>query len=326
MTMSGALIERLLRSASPRAASVADRQIADKAKEYLRRAHGFALAPRCEIAKPAACCALAAERFGRLDATPVGTTGAASSDGIDLARLQMLSGASAKVFEQTRAALRAALGVRPHTEAPDAGGGRSSSGRAASGRIQRLCLVHGCARVEPSVRRALQAYRERFVASLHPSRRGSADFSAPVFACAALFLVAKRHGLAVDRARLLAGGGAAGAAAVRPSDFRRIVASMREHVPDLLPASSIAVAPKRKRAAAEASSPSGDAARGRGKAPRRKTGGGAACGEGASQPPRVPGIVEQRAPEPPSSPQAPRKALPPPAPLLPRARGRVGAF
>ena len=143
MTMSGALIERLLRSASPRAASVADRQIADKAKEYLRRAHGFALAPRCEIAKPAACCALAAERFGRLDATPEGTTGAASSDGIDLARLQMLSGASAKVFEQTRAALRAALGVRPHAEAPDAGGGRSSSSGRASvrGGSRGFCLV-----------------------------------------------------------------------------------------------------------------------------------------------------------------------------------------
>ncbi|KAK3003638.1 hypothetical protein RJ639_019637 [Escallonia herrerae] len=46
-------------------------------------------------------------------------------------------------------------------------------------------------------------YKDRFLASLPPSRRASADFSRPVYTAVAFYLCAKRHKLKVDKIKLI---------------------------------------------------------------------------------------------------------------------------
>nr|GEU60215.1 origin of replication complex subunit 6 [Tanacetum cinerariifolium] len=46
-------------------------------------------------------------------------------------------------------------------------------------------------------------YRERFTASLPPTRRASADFSRPVFTATGFYLCAKKHKLKVDKSKLI---------------------------------------------------------------------------------------------------------------------------
>ncbi|KAI3817399.1 hypothetical protein L1987_11189 [Smallanthus sonchifolius] len=59
--------------------------------------------------------------------------------------------------------------------------------------IRELAIQFGCVRLIPLVKKGLSLYRERFIASLPPSRRASADFTRPVFTATGFYLCAKKH-------------------------------------------------------------------------------------------------------------------------------------
>ncbi|XP_076900256.1 origin of replication complex subunit 6-like [Bidens hawaiensis] len=69
--------------------------------------------------------------------------------------------------------------------------------------IRELAIQFGCVRLIPLVQKGLSLYRERFIASLPPSRRASADFSRPVFTATGFYLCAKKHKLKVDKNKLI---------------------------------------------------------------------------------------------------------------------------
>ncbi|KAL8518696.1 hypothetical protein ACS0TY_009880 [Phlomoides rotata] len=54
--------------------------------------------------------------------------------------------------------------------------------------IKALAIQFGCVRLIPFVHRGLSLYKDRFLASLPPSRRSSTDFSRPVFTAVAFYL------------------------------------------------------------------------------------------------------------------------------------------
>ncbi|KAK9058152.1 hypothetical protein SSX86_022992 [Deinandra increscens subsp. villosa] len=67
--------------------------------------------------------------------------------------------------------------------------------------IKELAIQSGCVRLIPLVRKGLSL--ERFIASLPPSRRASADFTRPVFTATVFYLCAKKHKLKVDKNKLI---------------------------------------------------------------------------------------------------------------------------
>ncbi|KAK9070280.1 hypothetical protein SSX86_010680 [Deinandra increscens subsp. villosa] len=67
--------------------------------------------------------------------------------------------------------------------------------------IKELAIQFGCVRLIPLVRKGLSL--ERFIASLPPSRRASADFTRPVFTATVFYLCAKKHKLKVDKNKLI---------------------------------------------------------------------------------------------------------------------------
>ncbi|KAI3467359.1 hypothetical protein Pfo_024022 [Paulownia fortunei] len=69
--------------------------------------------------------------------------------------------------------------------------------------IRELAIQFGCVRLIPFAHKGFSLYKERFLASLPPSRRGSTDFSRPVFTAVAFYLCAKRHKLKVDKVKLI---------------------------------------------------------------------------------------------------------------------------
>ncbi|KAI3696406.1 hypothetical protein L1987_79420 [Smallanthus sonchifolius] len=69
--------------------------------------------------------------------------------------------------------------------------------------VRELAIQFGCVRLIPSVQKGLSLYRERFIASLPPSRRASADFTRPVFTATGFYLCAKKHKLKVDKNKLI---------------------------------------------------------------------------------------------------------------------------
>lgn len=69
--------------------------------------------------------------------------------------------------------------------------------------IQELAVQFGCVRIAPSIQQCLATYRDKFLASLSELERKKADFSRPVFAAAAFYLVARKHKVKVDKNRLL---------------------------------------------------------------------------------------------------------------------------
>ncbi|RAL48427.1 unnamed protein product [Cuscuta campestris] len=69
--------------------------------------------------------------------------------------------------------------------------------------IRELAIQFGCIRLIPIVQKGLAQYKERFVTSLPPSRRLSADFTRPVFTAVAFYLSAKKHKLKVDKIKLI---------------------------------------------------------------------------------------------------------------------------
>ncbi|KAL8518730.1 hypothetical protein ACS0TY_009910 [Phlomoides rotata] len=69
--------------------------------------------------------------------------------------------------------------------------------------IKALAIQFGCVRLIPFVHRGLSLYKDRFLASLPPSRRSSTDFSRPVFTAVAFYLCAKKQKLKVDKFKLI---------------------------------------------------------------------------------------------------------------------------
>ncbi|KAL6513897.1 Origin of replication complex subunit 6 [Orobanche hederae] len=65
-------------------------------------------------------------------------------------------------------------------------------------------------------------YKERFLASLPPSRRVSTDFSRPVFVAVSFYLCAKRHKLKVDKFKLIE------LAGTSESEFSNVATSMMD--------------------------------------------------------------------------------------------------
>ncbi|KAL8248502.1 hypothetical protein R6Q59_005370 [Mikania micrantha] len=69
--------------------------------------------------------------------------------------------------------------------------------------VKELAIQFGCVRLIPLVKKGLSLYRERFIASLPPSRRDSADFTRPVFTATGFYLCAKKHKLKIDKNKLI---------------------------------------------------------------------------------------------------------------------------
>lgn len=69
--------------------------------------------------------------------------------------------------------------------------------------VRELAIRFGCVRIIPFVRDGLKLYKDRFLSSLPASRRGSADFTRPVFTAVAFYLCAKKQKLKVDKLKLI---------------------------------------------------------------------------------------------------------------------------
>ncbi|XP_022878323.1 origin of replication complex subunit 6-like isoform X1 [Olea europaea var. sylvestris] len=75
--------------------------------------------------------------------------------------------------------------------------------------IRELAIQFGCIRLIPFVQKGLSLYKDRFIASLPPSRKASTDIMRPVFTAAGFYLCAKRHNymkilqLKIDKSKLI---------------------------------------------------------------------------------------------------------------------------
>ncbi|KMT07082.1 hypothetical protein BVRB_6g154090 [Beta vulgaris subsp. vulgaris] len=69
--------------------------------------------------------------------------------------------------------------------------------------VRELAIQFGCVRIIPFVQKGLRLYKDRFFASLPASRRGSTDFTRPVFIAVAFYLCAKKHKLKADKVKLI---------------------------------------------------------------------------------------------------------------------------
>ncbi|KAK6931223.1 Origin recognition complex, subunit 6, partial [Dillenia turbinata] len=96
-----------------------------------------------------------------------------------------LSGMSEKAYNRSFNAMQNGLGVKTKLD------------------IRELGIQFGCVRLIPLVQRGLNLYKDRFLASLPPSRRTSADFTRPVFTAVAFYLCAKKIKLKVDKLKLI---------------------------------------------------------------------------------------------------------------------------
>ncbi|KAK9119292.1 hypothetical protein Scep_017385 [Stephania cephalantha] len=96
-----------------------------------------------------------------------------------------LSGMSEKGYIRSFNAMQNGIGVKANLD------------------VRQLGIQFGCVRLIPFVQKGLSLYKDRFVASLPPSRRLSADFTRPVFTAVAFYLCAKKHKLKVDKLKLI---------------------------------------------------------------------------------------------------------------------------
>ncbi|CAH9091897.1 unnamed protein product [Cuscuta europaea] len=96
-----------------------------------------------------------------------------------------LSGMTEKAYNRSFNSLQNGIGVKSKLD------------------IRELAIQFGCIRLIPIVQKGLALYKDRFVTSLPPSRRLSADFSRPVFTAVAFYLSAKKHKLKVDKVKLI---------------------------------------------------------------------------------------------------------------------------
>ncbi|XP_031093161.1 origin of replication complex subunit 6 [Ipomoea triloba] len=96
-----------------------------------------------------------------------------------------LSGMSEKAYNRSFNSMQNGIGVKNKLD------------------IRELAIQFGCIRLIPIVQKGLSLYKDRFVTSLPPSRRLSADFTRPVFTAVAFYLSAKKHKLKVDKDKLI---------------------------------------------------------------------------------------------------------------------------
>ncbi|KAK3025382.1 hypothetical protein RJ639_044922, partial [Escallonia herrerae] len=96
-----------------------------------------------------------------------------------------LSGMSEKAYSRSFNAMQNGIGIKNKLD------------------IRELGIQFGCIRLIPLVQKGSSLYKDRFLASLPPSRRASADFSRPVYTAVAFYLCAKRHKLKVDKIKLI---------------------------------------------------------------------------------------------------------------------------
>ncbi|KAK6159968.1 hypothetical protein DH2020_003349 [Rehmannia glutinosa] len=96
-----------------------------------------------------------------------------------------LSGVSEKAYNRSFNSMQNGIGVKNKLD------------------IRELAIQFGCVRLIPFAHKGISLYKERFLASLPPSRRGSTDFSRPVFTAVSFYLCAKRHKLKVDKCKLI---------------------------------------------------------------------------------------------------------------------------
>ncbi|KAF3431450.1 hypothetical protein FNV43_RR26181 [Rhamnella rubrinervis] len=115
-----------------------------------------------------------------------------------------LSGMSEKAYTRSYNSLQNGLGVKNKLD------------------IRELAIQFGCVRIIPFVKKGLSLYKDRFLASLPPSRRASADFTRPVFTAVAFYLCAKKHKLKVDKLKLIELCGAS------ESEFSSVSTSMKD--------------------------------------------------------------------------------------------------
>ncbi|XP_027098513.1 origin of replication complex subunit 6-like [Coffea arabica] len=88
--------------------------------------------------------------------------------------------------------------------------------------VRELAVQFGCVRLIPFVHKGLSLYKDRFLSSLPPSRRGTADFTRPVFTAVAFYLCAKKYKLNVDKMKLIEICGTS------ESEFSSVSISMRD--------------------------------------------------------------------------------------------------
>lgn len=91
--------------------------------------------------------------------------------------------ASPRVYQTAFTLLQRTLGAVPRVE------------------LRELAVQYGCGKLEPAVRAALAAYRERFLAALPRAQWPAADFSRPAFLAVAFYHVARRQRVKARRMR-----------------------------------------------------------------------------------------------------------------------------
>ncbi|KAH7515932.1 origin of replication complex subunit 6 isoform X1 [Ziziphus jujuba] len=142
-----------------------------------------------EVCKAVMCLEIAATRLGIV---------------FDRPNAIRLSGMSEKAYTRSYNSLQNGIGVKNKLD------------------IRELAIQFGCVRIIPFVKKGLSFYKDRFLASLPPSRRASADFTRPVFTAVAFYLCAKKHKLKVDKLKLIELCGAS------ESEFSSVSTSMKD--------------------------------------------------------------------------------------------------
>ncbi|KAL0364023.1 UNVERIFIED_CONTAM: Origin of replication complex subunit [Sesamum angustifolium] len=85
-----------------------------------------------------------------------------------------LSGMSEKAYNRSFNSMQNGIGVKNKLD------------------IRELAIQFGCVRLIPIAHKGFSLFKDRFLASLPPSRKGSTDFSRPVFTAVAFYLCAKK--------------------------------------------------------------------------------------------------------------------------------------
>ncbi|KAK4429985.1 Origin of replication complex subunit [Sesamum alatum] len=96
-----------------------------------------------------------------------------------------LSGMSEKAYNRSFNSMQNGIGVKNKLD------------------MRELAIQFGCVRLIPIAHKGFSLFKERFLASLPPSRRGSTDFSRPVFTAVVFYLCAKKQKLKVDKLKLI---------------------------------------------------------------------------------------------------------------------------
>ncbi|KAG9144737.1 hypothetical protein Leryth_024397 [Lithospermum erythrorhizon] len=123
---------------------------------------------------------------------------------IDRAIAIKLSGMSERAYIRSFNSMQNAIGVKNKVD------------------IRELAIRFGCVRIIPYVTRGLSLYKDRFLASLPPTRRASTDFTRPVLTAVAFYLSSKKHKLNVDKIKLIELCGTS------ESEFASVVTSMSD--------------------------------------------------------------------------------------------------